>query len=129
MADTVTIDGLAAAITKVLSDYETVAVSTVETAVSETARETVKNLRSSSPKRTGDYAKSWTQKTGSAGSASERVRVIYNKEHYRLTHLLEHGHALRRGGRTYGRVKAYPHISAAEQRAAEALVQRLKEKL
>lgn len=129
MADTVNIDGLASAIVSVLSDYEALAVSAVQDAVSETAKSTVSGLKSSSPRRSGEYAKSWAQKSERSASALQSSRVVYNKDHYRLTHLLEHGHALKRGGRTYGRVKAYPHIGAAEERAAEELIRRLKEAL
>jgi len=42
---------------------------------------------------------------------------IYNKPHYRLTHLLEDGHLNRDGSRTEGK----PHIEPAA-RAAEAIL-------
>ena len=49
--------------------------------------------------------------------------MIYNKDHYQLTHLLERGHAKRSGGRVEGR----PHILPAEERAKNAFIVRIKE--
>lgn len=45
--------------------------------------------------------------------------IVHNKEHYRLTHLLEKGHAKRSGGRT----RAIPHIAPAEEAAKEKFIQ------
>ncbi len=65
----------------------------------------------------GDYAKSWTLGVRDRG-ASRYSRVIYNKEHYRLTHLLEFGHITRNGTT---RTKAQPHIRNTEDKYAEKL--------
>lgn len=57
-------------------------------------------------------------------------RVIYNNGHARLTHLLEKGHVSRNGtGRTFGKVKAYPHIKPVEEWAVKELSQVVEERL
>ena len=76
-----------------------------------------KQLQQTSPQRTGNYAKGWkVSKKTRSGSFTE-VRV-YNEKFYRLTHLLEYGHASRNGGR----VKAQPHIIWVEESASEELM-------
>ena len=53
--------------------------------------------------------------------------VCYVKSpHYRLTHLLEHGHEKRNGG---GRTRAFPHMQYGEQYAQENLPKFMKEEL
>ena len=81
--------------------------------------ETVDDLKATSPKDHGDYAQDWTYKR--TGGLSF---VVYNKDHYRLTHLLEKGHAIaNQHGHFSGRVPAHVHIKPAEKRACERLVE------
>lgn len=67
---------------------------------------------------TGEYSKSWDKVEQQTSRLAKSV-IVYNEEHYRLTHLLENGHALKRGGRTIGSVKAYPHIYPVEQKVVK----------
>lgn len=67
---------------------------------------------------TGEYSESWDKVEQQTSRLAKSV-VVYNEEHYRLTHLLENGHALKRGGRTIGSVKAYPHIYPVEQKVVK----------
>ncbi len=92
----------------------------VEEAVLETAKETVNELRITSPVGdTGDYAESWKYKRDSEAKGKNKYNmIVYSKKpNYRLTHLLEHGHAKVNGGRT----KAIPHIKNAEETAIKRL--------
>lgn len=75
----------------------------------------------------GEYAKSWVTEKIPAGLLGVE-RDVHNKEHYRLTHLLENGHVSRNGTkRTFGFVKAYPHIRPVNDWAKTEIVNRVKE--
>lgn len=122
MAKTVTIDQMAEEISRTLSEWSQDVSDSMKEAVTETAKETVQDLRATSPHRTGNYAKSWGRKS----TFEDRFRneeVVYNRKYYRLTHLLEFGHANARGG---GRTPAHPHIAPAEERAIEALEKKVR---
>ena len=85
-------------------------------AADKTAKECVQKLRSTSPKRPGhgEYARSWGIKREKNGNGIPTV-TVHNKEHYRLTHLLENGHVIRNKYGTYGRAKAIKHIQPVEE--------------
>lgn len=69
------------------------------------------------------YAQGWN-KVIRKSTITKRVGLtLFNKKHYRLTHLLEYGHATRNGGRT----RAFPHISKAQDNIEEQTVKELKE--
>ena len=68
------------------------------------------------PHRSGRYRKGWTVKEEKTSRLWFEY-TVHNRSRYQLAHLLEKGHALKRGGRTYGHVSARPHIAPAEQKA------------
>ena len=81
------------------------------------ANEAASKLATTSPKKSGKYAGDWVvQKRGSA-------RVVHNRKHYQLTHLLEKGHALRNGGRS----KAMPHIKPVEEQVIKEMSTKIKQ--
>ena len=84
----------------------------------ELAKSAVKQLKATSPKRTGRYASGWTRKK--KGNAI----IVHNKQ-YQLTHLLEKGHAKRGGGRVAARV----HIAPVEKRVQSMAEPVLRKKL
>lgn len=98
---------------EILQDASEEVRAAAEKAIDIVPKETAEDLRSTSPKDHGEYAKSWTVKRQSSLSA-----IVHNKDHYRLTHLLERGHAkANQFGKYAGRVPARVHIKPAEQRA------------
>ena len=91
------------------------------------AKEAVRKLRTTSPKRSGKYAKGWSIKRTWTGTGIPDV-TIHNKV-YQLTHLLEKGHVVRNKSGTYGRAKAIPHIAPVERWAIEELPEEIKREL
>lgn len=53
--------------------------------------------------------------------------VVYNKDQYRLTHLLEKGHNVPNNKRGKQRAAAYPHIAPLEERWNNEFVKRCEE--
>ena len=106
----ISIDQLANEIAKGLKEYSQDVIEGIDEASERIAKNAVKELKSKSPKKTGEYAKGWTKKTEKKYGETNS-HVIYNKNKPQLTHLLEHGHAKRGGGRVEGK----PHIRPVEE--------------
>lgn len=117
------VDRMADEIAKMLSAYESEIKTNLDVSGKAVANEGAKQLRQTSPKRTGEYAKGWTvtKKEGSFGEDAKYI--IHNKKHYRLTHLLENGHLSRNGKR----VKAITHIKPVEQQVIQSYEKKVKE--
>ena len=124
-----TVDGLAKAIQKTLAEYEGVTIDSMKAAVDKASKEAVRELKSSSPNRTGAYAKSWAAKKARLTNKWAYQKTVYNKEHYRLTHLLEKGHDVKFRGRVVGHAEPVEHIAKVEKKAVNDLVQEMKETL
>ena len=124
---------LTAAVDEILSKYGDEVFDVLGDAIKETSEEAMQDLRSVtkfSPNGnpTGVYSQDWEYKKVQV-SRLKTEAVVYNENHYRLTHLLENGHALKRGGRTYGRVQAYPHIAPINDKAQENVIKKVEEKI
>lgn len=104
-------------LTKALEEYTTEVAEGIKEASKEVADEAVQELRATSPKNTGKYAKGWTKKKEGDGY------IVYNNTKPGLAHLLEFGHA-KRGGK--GRVSGRPHIAPAEDRAIKSFESRIE---
>jgi len=119
----INIDKLASEIAKELSTYSQEVVQKVNVSSERVGKTAVKQLKQTSPKRYGKYAKSWTMTTEKAIGQPD-LRIIHAKApHYRLTHLLEHGHAKKGGGRVEGK----PHIRPAEEMVIQEFMQEVEE--
>lgn len=118
---TTEIDKFAAELVETLKDFHNATDEVVADAVKKTAKDAVKKLKSTSPTLTGDYAKSWTMKKNPKflGRYKHSQVVYAGNGEYRLAHLLEKGHAIKRGGRVIGSAPANIHIGPVDD-AAEA---------
>ena len=119
-----TIDSLADDIMAGLREYAELADDAMKNAVKKTATSVKKEISANAPKDTGAYGKSWKATKTSENSHTLKM-TVHSKDHYRLAHLLEKGHAKRGGGRVAGQ----PHIAPAEENGAEMLTNLITEAL
>ena len=91
-----------------LEEYKDLSTDAMKEAVEKTAKNVKKEIQGKAPVRTGKYKKSW--KVTKTDENAEKLVMTVHAGRYQLTHLLEHGHA-KRGG---GRVASIPHIAPAE---------------
>lgn len=115
---------LSAELQKILNDYNDDVMKAVEEEGTKLGRKAVNELKSTSPKKRGKYARGWKSKK-LAGSLGNFESVVYNSTHPGLTHLLEKGHATRNGGRT----AAQPHIKPVEEQVKREYEENLKARL
>ena len=120
----VSIDGMADAIMKELTDYADATADDVKNAVKNAAKTVKHKIQTGAPVRSGKYKKSWATKN-TTESATNLEITVYSRNRYQLAHLLEHGHAKRGGGRT----RAIPHIAPAEEMGIEQLEREIERSL
>lgn len=131
MAKKTPIDKMDAALEQILTDYGKDVNADLRAAVKKAAQKGRAALKGSSPRSKGraswgskHYADNWAVKdTTSRLTISD---IIYNKKPtYRLTHLLEHGHA-KVGG---GRVPAQVHIKPVEEEIKRFILRAFESKV
>lgn len=110
----ISINELAEEVMKALNEYKDATEKDFEEIAKAIAREGTKKLKATSPKgkgsRKGHYADGWGVSYFRKGNGKFQF-VVHNKKKPRLTHLLEKGHALNRGGRA----RAFVHIKPVEE--------------
>lgn len=111
----------------ILQNYEAEVNEAIEDALPVVGKETVKELKRTSPKDKGEYKKTWKSKIES--DRLGKKLIVFNSKHYALTHLLEHGHAKVGGGRTQGNTKAIEHIKPAQDKAVEKVIKEIRRRL
>ena len=115
---------------EILTEYGDDVFKVMGAAVDQVSEEAVRKLQAGgSFGGTGAYKRDWTSTEERVGRLGKK-RIIHNADHYRLAHLLEKGHVSRNGtGRTFGNVKAYPHIKPVEEWAQQELPRKVEEML
>ncbi len=127
MADKVKIDNFANVLLKEMEKYSQACAEEVKEVVKDVGKKARTELKRTSPKRSGEYAKKWSMKVAKENSTSVEV-VVYDKR-YSLVHLLEKGHQLRKGGRSIGEVKPMEHVAPAQEKLEIELEKGIKEVL
>lgn len=123
------IDQLANEVLLRLNAYKDVTTEAMISAVLKTSNEAVKQLQNAHPPGSGkysswdDYNKGWTASRDQKAKGKYKYdMVVHNKSKYRLTHLLENGHAIVAGGRTKGKTNKFEHISPVAQLCEDLLM-------
>ncbi|NFI02754.1 hypothetical protein FDB15_18650 [Clostridium botulinum] len=125
MSTVVQINGLADAINKELSLYSSNVTKKTKSNVDKVSKEVDKEIKKhiNFKQPTGKYVKAFRIHNSYEGPFTKRKTWHVKAPYYRLTHLLEKGHALAGGGRT----KAYPHIKYGEELAKKRMEELTKE--
>lgn len=121
------VDKLADAVTKELLAYSDEVAEKTKKVIDNVTQEVDSTIKShvTFTNRTGKYLKAFKYKTLYEAKDNKR-NVWYVKEpQWRLTQLLEYGHASPKGGRT----RAFPHIKYGDDFARENLEKEIKEAL
>jgi hypothetical protein len=111
-------------IAKITKELEQDAKRALEDAGEVAAKRAVTVLKEKAPRNQGRYAKGFRIKRELGPSGAKKF-TVHSPHHYRLTHLLEFGHATRSGSRT----RAFPHFKPAEEEAIKTYVEELEKKL
>lgn len=125
---TIKADQMAVEIVRIMTDYKGAIDVDVQKIAERVGKETAKKVRDNASSAgfggTGKYVRSITSSTAKGHGAGYSGRVVYAKAPgYRLTHLLEHGHATVNGGRT----RAFPHWESAEREGVAEFEKELRE--
>lgn len=124
MSDHVSVDGLADAIMANLKEYAGLSADEMKKAIHRAGKTVKKEIEATAPVDSGEYAKSWAVKATKETPTALTV-TVYSRNQYRLTHLLEHGHAKRNGGRVPGKA----HIAPAEEKGEKQLLSEIERSL
>lgn len=118
---------VAVQVENVLEEYSKEVKRATNNSMDVVAKEAVSKLKSTSPKKSGKYARGWGihRERGTGGINTVTVR---NKV-YQLTHLLENGHIVRNKKGTYGRAPGIKHIAPVEEWAKTALPEEIEREL
>lgn len=113
---------------EILDAYEDRVNDVMGVAIDRVARESVRRLRQTSPKKSGSYAHGWTVKRMNT-SGLRLEMVVHNKNGYQLTHLLENGYRIVNAKGEWGRTNGIKHIKPVEEWANEELPKEIEREL
>ena len=117
-------DSVAEQLTRILDEYGDEVKEVARKDAQKAGRESARELRSTSPSKTGDYASGWATKQVDADTVT-----VYNRKMPGLTHLLEKGHLIRNKKGTYGRAPAHPHSAPVAERMEQEFINKVERDL
>lgn len=110
-------------IDKILKQFGENTTEVVNECVQTVAEKATAELKTAGTFKGRKYRGSWTNEVQQKPGYTDAV--VFNKRNYRLTHLLEFGHAKQNGGRT----RAFPHIAPVNDKVAEMFEKELMRKI
>lgn len=121
----ITPGNLAKAINQELTTYHEDTLEKIRGATRKSMTELVRKTRATAPAQTGDFRKAIAGDFRGLARSSHTVKATWyvKAPHYRLTHLLVHGHAKANGGR----VKGDPFLENALNEVLPAYEEAIKE--
>lgn len=119
MAETISVQ-----LQQIANEYQIKVQTVSRNACKKVAQKLGRTLRSTSPRKTGEYASGWGVKVQDSDTY-----IVHNKKKPGLTHLLENGHMSANQYGVYGRVPAYKHIEQAADAAQEELIAEIEANL
>ena len=124
----ITPNELEGAITEIINDYTKEVGKSVPEDVKSTGKACVQMLKANidSAGIGGRVYKNSFTSTTTKETAFETTVEVHSPKHYRVTHLLEHGHVLKIRGKVVGMTRAFPHFAPAEKSAADLLERKIK---
>lgn len=118
---------LQSVVSKYLEEYGKEVTNAVNETVQAVADNATAELKSAGTFKGRKYRGSWTNEVKKKAGYTDAT--VFNQKHYRLTHLLEFGHAIKRGGRKVGSAAAFPHIAPVNDKIGEMFEQELQKRL
>ena len=114
------------AINDILTEYAETTVTSMKEAVEATGKMAAETAQAYASRiGRGKYAKSIKAKT-EASTAFGTTVVIFSTQ-YRIAHLLEHGHVVKKNGKVVGTARAFPHFAMAEAMADATLPKKIEQ--
>lgn len=112
---------------EVVDQYDVKLKRATNNAMDVVAKEAVSKLKSTSPRKSGEYARGWGIKR-ERGAGGINTVTVKNRV-YQLTHLLENGHIVRNKKGTYGRAPGIKHIKPVEDWANTELPEEIEREM
>lgn len=102
----------------ILEEYNDEVAKACYVATDETCDWVVEQLKTAGKFKGNKYRRGWKKYISQKSYGAVEAKV-WNAKHYRLTHLLEFGHELVKGGRQIGDVGAFEHIKPINDKVPE----------
>lgn len=110
-------------IRSILRDSEAAIRAAEKDAAKQAAKDIVKKLKSTSPRKKGGYAKGWKV------TYQDGVYIVHNSRFPGYTQLLEKGHDVVVNGKKVGHANGIPHIKPAEEAGVDDFLYRTREEI